>query len=151
MTIIDYRYDECGLDNVVLKDLPVLLDDEGNASVTIPHVNALHRLLTSMVATKPSGLQPREIRFLRTEMELTQAQLAALVGKDVQTIGRWERGETPIERSAEIVIRARVLQANGTEALPPMEKLSEWTLASPSMPPFMIDASNPADYQPIAA
>lgn len=151
MTVIDYRYDECGLDNVVLKDLPVLLDDEGKAIVTIPHVNALHRVLTAMVATKTSGLQPKEIRFVRTEMELTQAQLAALVGKDVQTIGRWERGETPIERSAEIVIRARVLQTTGDKAIPSMEILSGWTLSSPSMPPFVIDASNPGAYQPIAA
>lgn len=151
MKVIDYRYDECGLDNVVLKGLPVRLDADGNEIVAIPHVNALHRVLTEMVATKPSGLQPKEIRFLRTEMELTQAQLAALVGKDVQTIGRWERGETPIERSAEMVIRARVLQASSSGAVPPMETLSAWTIVAPSAPPFVIDASNPNDYQPIAA
>ena len=151
MTMVDYRYDECGLDNVVLKGLPVLTDDEGVAVTTIPHVNTLHRVLTTMVATKTSGLQPKEIRFLRTEMELTQSQLAALVGKDVQTMGRWERGETPIERSAEIVIRAHALQVIGTETVPSMETLSAWTLASPSMPPFVVDARNPLAYQPVAA
>lgn len=147
MTRIDYRYDECGLDNVVLKGLRVLVDDDGEDVVTIPNVGLLHHVLMMEIAAKESGMQPNELRFVRTEFGLTQAELAALVGRDVQTIGRWERGEHPIDKAAEIVIRAKVLETTGN--MLKMEELARRTLASASQPPFLIDASDPADYRPI--
>lgn len=144
---IDYRYDECGLDNVILKDLTVLTDDDGEDVITIPNVGLLHHVLMMEIATKESGMQPNELRFVRTEFGLTQAELAALVGRDVQTIGRWERGENPLDKAAEIVIRAKVLETTGS--MLKMEELARRTLASASQPPFLIDASNPDDYKPI--
>ena len=36
MTSIDYRYDECGLDNVILSGLTVVKDDDGDDVITIP-------------------------------------------------------------------------------------------------------------------
>lgn len=110
MRIIDYRYDECGLDNVILKDFPIVVDDAGEEVVMIANVGLLHRVLTCAVASKESGLKPKEIRFLRTEMGMTQAKLAAIVGRDTQTIGRWERGETPLDQTAEMVIRKHALE-----------------------------------------
>jgi DNA-binding transcriptional regulator YiaG len=148
MTNIDYRYDACGLDNVILKGLPVVQADDGEEVITIPNVGLLHRVLTVAVASKDTGLQPKELKFLRTEMGLTQAELAALVGKEVQAIGRWERGENPIDKSAEIVIRARALQ-EATQDLPPMGDLARRTVKAASEPPILIDASNPNDYQPL--
>lgn len=147
MTRIDYRYDECGLDNVILKNLKVLTDDDGEDVITIPNVGLLHHVLMMEIASKESGMQPNELRFVRTEFGLTQAELAALVGRDVQTIGRWERGEHPMDKAAEIVIRAKVLES--TESTLKMEDLARRTLASASQPPFLIDASNPAEYKPI--
>lgn len=147
MKRIDYRYDECGLDNVILKDLTVLTDDDGEDVITIPSVGLLHHVLIMEIASKESGMQPNELRFVRTEFGLTQAELAALVGRDVQTIGRWERGEHPIDKAAEIVLRAKVLETTG--GILKMEELARRTLASASQPPFLIDASNPAHYKPI--
>lgn len=147
MTRIDYRYDECGLDNVILKNLKVLTDDDGEDVITIPNVGLLHHVLMMEIASKESGMQPNELRFVRTEFGLTQAELAALVGRDVQTIGRWERGEHPMDKAAEIVIRAKVLET--MESTLKMEDLARRTLASASQPPFLIDACNPAEYKPI--
>ncbi len=144
---IDYRYDECGLDNVILKDLTVLTDDDGEDVITIPNVGLLHHVLMMEIAAKESGMQPNELRFVRTEFGLTQAELAALVGRDVQTIGRWERGENPIDKAAEIVVRAKVLETTGH--MLKMEELARRTLASASQPPFVIDASDPDHYKPI--
>jgi DNA-binding transcriptional regulator YiaG len=144
---IDYRYDECGLDNVILKDLTVLKDDDGEDVITIPNIRLLHSVLMMEIATKDSGMQPAELRFVRTEFGLTQAELAALVGRDVQAIGRWERGEHPMDKAAEIVIRAKVLETTGQ--MLKMEELARRTMASASQPPFLIDASNPNQYKPI--
>lgn len=145
--IIDYTYDECGLDNVILKDLTVLTDDDGEDVITIPNVGLLHHVLMLEIAAKNSGLEPNELRFLRTEFGLTQAELAVLVGRDVQTIGRWERGENPIDKSAEIVIRTRALEK--TEKMLRIEELARRAMSTEAQPPFVIDASDPNDYKPV--
>lgn len=145
----DYRYNECGLDNVILKNLRVLVADDGEDVVTIPNVGLLHHVLMMEIASKESGLQPKELRFLRTEFGMTQAELAAMVGRDVQAIGRWERGENPIDKAAEIVIRAKALEL--TDSVLKVEEIARRTLASASQPPFLIDASNPDCYQPLKA
>lgn len=145
--IIDYTYDECGLDNVILKDLTVLTDDDGEDVITIPNVGLLHHVLMMEIAAKNSGLEPNELRYLRTEFGLTQSELAILVGRDVQTIGRWERGENPIDKAAEIVIRTRALEQ--TEKKLRIEELARRSMSTEAQPPFVIDASDPNDYKPI--
>jgi DNA-binding transcriptional regulator YiaG len=147
--VIDYRYDECGIDNVILKDFRVVTDDLGEEVVMIPNVNMLHRVLMRLVASKESGLQPKEIRFLRTELGLTQAQLAELVGRDAQTIGRWERGENSLDQTAEMVIRKHALEhADGDDDLT-MQELARRTTLTATQRPFMIDAHDPNDYKPL--
>jgi len=42
---------------------------------------------------------------LRTEMGMTQAELAQLLHRDTQTVGRWERGEVALDATPDIVIR----------------------------------------------
>jgi transcriptional regulator with XRE-family HTH domain len=145
---MDYRYDACGLDNVILKGLPVVQDDDGEEMITIQNVGLLHRVLIIKLASKDTGLLPKELRFIRTEMGLTQAELAAEVGREVQAIGRWERGENPIDTTAEIVIRARALQTVA-EDLPLIAELAKKTVLAASEPPILIDASDPADYRPM--
>lgn len=147
---IDYRYDECGLDNVVLKDLPVCLDDDGDEVVTIPNVNLLHKTLVAQVAGKTTGLLPKEIRFLRTEMGVTQAQLGDMVGRDAQTVGRWERGETQIEKAHEMILRAAALE-HCEMAVASMLELAQRTMPAVGDRPYLIDASDPSHYRPIAA
>jgi DNA-binding transcriptional regulator YiaG len=150
---IDFRYTASGLENVILKDLPIQTDDAGEQVVRIPHINRLHKLLARAVASKATGLQPREIRFLRTEMGMTQAELARVVGKDAQTIGRWERAETEPNQSEEMVIRALALQAaDAGDAIPGMNELAAWTIRSADDQPFIVDASDPSHYRlPMAA
>jgi DNA-binding transcriptional regulator YiaG len=146
---IDYRYDECGLDNVILKDLRVVTDDDGEEVITIENIALLHLVLVAEIASKESGLQPKELRFLRTELGLTQAELAAIVGRDVQTIGRWERGENPIDKAAEIVIRAHALEQTDRELR--VAEIAQRTLAAATQPPFVIQADDPARYRPLRA
>jgi DNA-binding transcriptional regulator YiaG len=146
--LIDYRYDESGLDNVVLKALPVCTDDDGDEVITIPNVNLLHTTLLVEVATKDGGLLPKEIRFLRTEMGLTQGQLGELVGRDAQSVGRWERGETPIEKAHEMIVRAAALEHTEQEVASMME-LAQRTVPTAVSKPYLIDASDPNHYRPM--
>ncbi len=152
MTRLDYRYDECGLDNVILVGLEACADDDGEAVVTIRNINVLHRSIVEAIARKPSGITARELRFLRTELGLTQAELAKSIGKDVQTIGRWERGENPLDAPASTVIRMLALQhVAAAEALPSVEDMTLWAVASSGEPPLRIDASDTKHWRPLAA
>ena len=146
--VIDYRYDECGLDNVILKDFHIVTDDAGEDMVMIPNINRLHAVLVHAVATKDSGLQPKEIRFLRTELGLTQAELAVLVGRDAQTIGRWERGENPLDQTAEMVIRKHALEHVDDGGGMTMEELARRTARAATDRPFLIDAHDPNAWRP---
>ena len=51
------------------------------------------------------GINGAELRFLRTEMGLTQADLGNLLSVDGQTVGRYERGDTPMDPTAETLLR----------------------------------------------
>lgn len=145
-----YRYTACGLDNVYLVDLPRCADRAGDETITIPRINQLHRLLRRQVAVKDIGLDHKEVRFLRTELGLTQAQLAHLVHKDAQTIGRWERGETAIDGSSEAVLRAMALEDLGEQQVG-MRELTQKSVQSTASHAYKIDASDPAHYRAMAA
>ena len=152
MTRLDYRYDECGLENVILVGLEVCQDDEGEDVITIQNINALHRAIAEGIARKPSGINGRELRFLRTELGFTQAELAAVISKDVQTVGRWERGEFPLDPTADTVIRMLAFQhTESAEQIPAIEELAKWSVASSGEPPFRIDATDPEHWRPLKA
>ncbi|WP_417487739.1 helix-turn-helix domain-containing protein [Maricaulis sp.] len=142
---IDYRYDECGLDNVILEGFPIQTDDAGDEVITIPNVNLLHQVLVYAVANKEGGLTPKEIRFLRSEMGMSQAQLAKLIGRDGQTIGRWERGDTNIDQTAEIVLRLKAIEFTGREGVT-IDEIASRTVYSAVQQPILIDAADPANY-----
>lgn len=148
MTRLDYRYEECGLDNVILVGLEAYEDDGGESAVTIRNINGLHRAITEGIAKKPTGITGRELRFVRTELGQTQAEMAAVINKDVQTIGRWERGEFPIDPNAETIIRVLALQ-HVESVVPAIEEMVGWSVASSGEPPFRIDASDPDNWRPM--
>lgn len=150
MTKIEYRYDECGLDNVILVNLECCQDDEGEAVIIVPNINVLHRSLVRAIAEKSSAILPQELRFVRTEIGLTQAGLADVVDRDAQSIGRWERGEKPIDRTAETLIRILALQ-HVAAAVPDVTEMAKWSVASASEPPIRVDASDPEHYPLLAA
>ena len=95
------RYTESGLDNVIIEGAQVLVDDAGDFCVTI-----------SERQWPSQGDRPRDrasafrddrprIAILRTEMGMTQAELAGLVHREPLAISRWERGEIEIDSNAE--------------------------------------------------
>lgn len=148
----DYRYDITGLDNVMLVGLDLCEDDDGDPVVTIKNVNLLHRAIIHALATKPCAMTGKELRFARTELGLTQAALSDLIHVDIQKIGRWERGEYPLDTTAEIVIRMLMLQhAKVGESLPSIDILSGWVGKADLGQALYIDASDPDHWRPIAA
>lgn len=106
----DHHYTECGLQNVYISGINRMLDDDGDEVIQILAVNSLHKVIAEGIVSHRKGMHGFELRFLRSEMGYTQSELAALVHRDKQSIGRWERSETEIDSIAEAVIRKLAIE-----------------------------------------
>ena len=142
-----YQYTQSGLDNVFLDGIEPDVDDMGETCVRIPAVRQLHRLIATGIVEHGAAILPAELRFLRAELGMTQAELAAIVRVDAQTVGRWERGETPIQEVAEIVVRRLAIEKLGLPVTLTIEELARRTTASARSQPLMIDARTPPHYR----
>lgn len=147
----DYRYTECGLQNVVIHGMQVLIDEDGEETYCIRNVGGLHKVIAHCIITRSHSIKPEELRFLRTEMGLSRAELAELVKKDQQTIGRWERGETEIDQNAEYLIRSVAAERLNIDTSMTLEDLARRCVPSAGFEIIEIDGSNPDHYRPLAA
>mgnify|MGYP001791564013 CR=1 FL=1 len=106
-----YHYVESGLDNVLIFGLRPEVDDAGEITITIPAIEELHRVISEGIVKRESAMSGKELKFLRTEMGLTQAELGALVHRDRQAVMAWERGPQSLDKNAEAIIRKHVIEA----------------------------------------
>ncbi|KPQ09590.1 MAG: helix-turn-helix domain-containing protein [Salinarimonas sp.] len=142
----EYRYTECGLDNVLIVGVSFISDDAGEECIDIPNVHDLHRAIAEGITKKRSSMTGRELRFLRTEMGMTQAELARLVHREPLAISRWERGEVEaIDSNAEALIRLHAIQALEIDN-PRIADLSAWCTPAAETPQIIIDGSQEGQY-----
>ena len=137
-----YHYKECGLDNVFIEGIDVCIDDDGDEVITISAVNELHQAIALGIVSHEHGISGAELRFLRTEMGYTQAELAIFVHNDKQTIGRWERSEYDIDSSAETIIRRLTIEKLNLDVELAMEELARRSIPTVPMQPINIKKSN---------
>lgn len=150
MKVNRYRYTESGLDNVYVHGADFVTDDAGETVITIPNISGLHRAIATAIVMKTASMTGKELRFLRTEMGMTQAELAAIVHREPLAISRWERGEVEsIDTNAETLIRLHAREALGLEVTASVKDISAWSVPSASTPTLDIDGSDPNDYRPM--
>lgn len=137
-----HHYTECGLQNVFIDGLEIVIDDDGDEVVTIPAVNELHHIIALGIVSHKHGISGEELRFLRTEMGYTQAELAELVHHDKQSIGRWERGEFDIDSSAEAIIRRLAIEKLEIDLDSGMDVLSRASIPTVQTQPIQIKMAN---------
>ena len=89
-----WHYKACGLDDVYLLSGWSRENVEGEDYITVEDLDDLWKAIGLHLVTERKALAPKELRFLREHMDLTQAELAAKVRVTDQTIARWEKGET---------------------------------------------------------
>lgn len=100
-----YHYTESGLDNIWLENGFEFVDTTEGRGVIIHNVRQLNRVIGFALVDALRPLKPREFKFLRVEMDLSQKKASEILGVDAQTVGRWERGETGIPASADRLMR----------------------------------------------
>ena len=124
-----YHYTECGLDNIYLSNGFQYVDSPRGKAINIQDVEGLHRAIGEMLTSEKKDLDGKEFRFLRHEMNLTQRDLAEIIGVDVQSIARWEKGQTkrPIDGPAQGLLRVMYQEfiGNNSKIVEPLRRLAE--------------------------
>jgi DNA-binding transcriptional regulator YiaG len=101
-----YHYTMCGLDDVYLTSGYERTDTDYGSGIVIEDMDGLHRAIGMNLVFAKKSLNAKEVRFLRHEMDLSQAQLGDLLRVKDQTVARWEKGEVDIPGPADLVLRA---------------------------------------------
>ncbi len=100
-----YHYTECGLNNIWLANGFKFHETPYGKGVAIEAADDLHRVIALGLISHKPRLSGGEFRFLRKELDLSQAALARVLGNDVQSVARWEKsGRVP--KMAERFLRA---------------------------------------------
>lgn len=86
-----YHYLESGLDNIYLESGYTIHETPYGKGVSIENSDALHKAIGRWLVSLPKPLIGAELRFLRIQMDMTQRNLAALLGTTEQTLRLWER------------------------------------------------------------
>lgn len=89
--IENYKYVECGLNSVTLKN--ILVFHCKHCGSTVPEISSateLHRTIALAVLTKDSLLTGQEVRFLRKLAGYSATELAEMAGTSKSVISRWE-------------------------------------------------------------
>ncbi len=143
----EYHYTECGLNHVFIEGAGEFDDHAGKESVTIPAIGQLHRVIAEGIVTRQARMTGRELRFLRTEMGLTQARLAAILKVAPLTVSRWERSESPVNDLAEMLVRLLALETLEIGVELDVRSVSEKVSGSVRTREIRIDGGVPRRYR----
>jgi DNA-binding transcriptional regulator YiaG len=86
-----YHYRECGLPNVYLVNGYREAEMPYGRGVSIEDVEGLHMAIAQALIEEKPSLSGLEVRFIRKLLELTQTQLAQMLGVEDQSVRRWEK------------------------------------------------------------
>jgi putative transcriptional regulator len=101
-----YHYTESGLRNIWLVNGFRLEKTKYGKGVAFDNIAGLHKIIGKWLCNNSPRLKGSEVRFLRSEMELSQAALARLLGNDAQSVALWEKGKVTVPKWADRLLRA---------------------------------------------
>ena len=148
---VNYQYTECGLDNVTIMGAEVRTLKDDTEIVCLPDINDLHLAIAYSIIIQEHGVSGKEIRFLRTEMGLTQDELAERLKVTRKTVSTWETGSSPMDSNAEFVLRTLAAEKVGIDPQISAEEMAQscvWR-AAPSI--IAVSGKNPGKNVPRAA
>lgn len=102
---VNLPYQESGLENVLLLNVPVWVCTNGHEEAEIPAVRELHNLLAHMIVRQLAPLSGRDVRFLRKHVGLTARQFAHQIGRTPEWISQIENGHATLDRTNELLFR----------------------------------------------
>jgi putative transcriptional regulator len=109
-----YRYREAGLDGIILRGGVTEIECAtcGDAFVHVEKEQQLLQVIALALLMKPGHLTGRELRYLRREMELSQADLAKALGVRRETVAERESKKDPaLKADSEFYSRVVLLKS----------------------------------------
>src|SRR5262249_37412680 len=124
---------------------------DGEKYVSIEDLDGLWKAIGLHLVTTRKALAPKEIRFLRQHMRMTQAELGARLRVSDQTVARWEKDHCDLDGPADMMLRvlflgSPVAQPGGNEWLRDIIKLLD-QLQEPEEPKRKADVFELDDKQ----
>lgn len=106
------NYTSCGLRNIRLRNGYEETETPYGKAISIHDVEGLHRAIgMHIVRHNPELLDGDEIRFLRKELDLPQAQLARILDVSEVTVRNWEAGRHYISGPADRLLRTLYIES----------------------------------------
>jgi len=106
------HYKACGLDDVYLVNGFTREMVDGEEYITIADLDGLWKAIGLCLVSERKVLAPKELRFLREHMRMTQAELAAKIRVSDQSVARWEKGAVRVPGPADVLIRLLFLASD---------------------------------------
>jgi putative zinc finger/helix-turn-helix YgiT family protein len=132
------RYEECGLPNVVLKDIEVKRCSEcGITLVSIPALAGLHKSIATHLVQQSERLSPSEICFLRKYMGWSKTDFARKLHVRTEQVSRWESEHKPVPMNKQSELLLRSLVALGNKIDDYGEKMEKLTLEYQKQPSIL--------------
>ena len=111
-----YHYTDSGLDSVYLENGYHEHATAYGAGISIDDSEGLHKAIGRWLIERPVPLNGAELRFLRIEMEMTQRDLAGIIGGTEQTLRLWEKHkEKAIPGTPDRLVRALFSETLGED------------------------------------
>ncbi len=101
-----YHYTESGLRNIYLVNGFKQHKTAYGKGVAFDNIEGLHREIGRHICAYRPRLTGAEFRFLRHELDLSQAALAGLLGNNEQAVALWEKGKVKVPAWADRLMRA---------------------------------------------
>jgi DNA-binding XRE family transcriptional regulator len=94
-----------GLDARLIRGPALVCNHCGEVTLDGSVIEAAERALGRLIVRRNGPLQPKEVRFLRGLMGLSQAELAERLGVHRVSVARWETETTPVGALESFAIR----------------------------------------------
>lgn len=112
----DVRFEESGLSNVVLLDVPILECECGEEIIGLPRLKRILDEIAKRILVKPERLSGEEIRFLRKRMRMTTSEFARKLDVARETLSRWENDKIRPRPITDRTIRLFYCQKMGVDS-----------------------------------
>lgn len=100
-----FHYTSCGLRNIWLRNGFDVKETAYGRAVAIHNVEGLHRTIGLYLVNNKKCLAGGEVRFLRKELDMSQAHLATILGVGETTVRGWESNRTKITQPSDRMLR----------------------------------------------
>lgn len=86
-----YHYTQCGLDYIYLMDGYTIHETECGEGISIENMKELYNFIADEIVSFPVCFRGQEVRFIRSVLDLTQHQIAKILGVTRDTIAKYEK------------------------------------------------------------